>query len=989
MAYDLDASHSISRVDICPLPQTQRLVALTRQSAKSHEHKTKAQLIEELTALERDVITKDAEASTVTSADDLFRASFDSSTNLMAVTRVSDGQHYDVNRAWRHTFGYTRDEAVGKTSAELDVWHIPEERDAIIAALREYGVVRNFRATMKAKNGALHECLVTMSPLSAGDEEYLLFSAYDATDLKNLQEELRQSERRYKIANKQAKIAFWRWSFGEKILTDWSDEYSQVNAYGTSIPTSYDDMLARVHPEDRDAVLQAYQKADNVPSGYDIEYRIIDPAGIVLWLREYAEVEYDSAGTAVAHIGFNQDITLIKNAQETLRRSHDDLEGRVEERTQELQAEINERHQVTERLRERDGQYAHAERIAHTHNWTSDAALEEWISCSKNTEHVLRIPAEELIGPHAQFFSYIHHDDRAYVESTYEDVAQNPRPYEIEYRFCPPDDEIIRIRDTGEPVYDETGKLVSFRGTTQDITERHERNEELRRQGIMAQQAGKIIGLGHWIWDEVEDRCIYCSEEAPGMYGVSMEEFMGMGAQTFDQLGQVFGEDREHVLRAYKQYLSDGKDYTVEYRINPPGGTIRWIHEVGTTYEQKNGQILSTLGTMLDITERKLAQQALEESESRNRAIVETAADGIITINEKCIIKTYNKAAERTFGYRQDEVVGQNVRMLMPEPYAAQHDDYINNYLRTGTAKIINIGREVEGLRKDGRTFPMLLAVSEIKVAEEIIFTGIIRDISDFKAVEQSAITAKEDAERANAAKTDFLAHMSHELRTPLNAIIGFSQTISHEVFGAIGHPKYADYVGDILNSGRLLLHIVNDILDITKTETGEMELFESIFSPASAIEECIAITREWPNDGEAARIEFHNGTPTLDLLADERIFKQIVLNLLSNALKFSPDGGVVTLSTMQESEGGLTLRLADTGCGIGEDDLAIVLEPFGQSRSGSDTTHKGTGLGLSLSKILTELHGATLGIESKINEGTTVTLRFPALRSRPNSIST
>ncbi len=788
------------------------------------------------------------------SASDLFRASFDSSTNLMAVTRVSDGRLYDVNRAWQETLGYTREEVLGKTAIELGIWHAPEERAAMIDTLKKDGVARNFRVTLQTKGGELLECLMTMNMLDSSNQEYLLFSAYDVSTLKSLQKELRQS--------------------------------------------------------------------------------------------------------------------------------HDELEQRIEERTRELSTEIEEREKITSHLRERDAQYAHAERIARTHNWITDAEFDEWIACSKNTEHVLKTPINQLLSPNSKFLSYIHQDDISRVRETFADVRRNPHPYAIEYRFCPPGGELLYLRDGGEPVYDDAGTLVSFRGTTQDITELRKQEEELHRQGVMSQQAAKIAGLGHWVWDEIEDRCIYCTEEVPGLYGVTMEEFMGLGTRTFDELERIHPDDRIQVMDTFERCVANGDDYQQEYRLLHPDGTIRWIQDTGMIYERENGRVKSTLGTIRDITRRKIAQQALEESELRNRAIVETAADGIITIDENCIIGTFNQAAERIFGFRQCEVIGKNVEFLMPEPYASLHDGYVSAYLRTGIAKVINIGREVEGLRKDGSTFPMLLAVSDVQTTGKRIFTGIVRDISDFKEVEQRALIAKEEAERANEAKTDFLAHMSHEFRTPLNAIIGFSQTMSNEIFGSLGHPKYVDYIDGIQSSGHLLLDIVNDILDISKVEAGEMKLSETVFSPSQVIQECITAMNGPSTNDARSHMEFSDGTSTLRLLADGRLFKQILLNLLSNAVKFTPADGMIKLVSEQDDDGGLIVRIIDTGCGIHEEDLALIMEPFGQARSGAHTAHKGTGLGLSLSKILTELHDATLSMESEVDKGTTVILRFPAHRS-------
>lgn len=922
-----------------------------------------------------------ADHGVMLSPDELFRASFNASTNLMAVTCVSDGRHYDVNPAWQQAFGYTRDEAIGKTSLELGIWHIPDQRQIILDTLKRDGIVRNFQATMRAKDGALHECLVTMVPLKASDEEYLLFSAYDVSTLKTLQDGARQAEHRHQIANRQAKIAFWRWSLTESRMTDWSEVHSLFNPGRGSAPATFDDMLAYLHPDDRERVLQTYLEANTHITGYDIEFRVVDSTGETRWLRGYAEVEYDENGVAVAQTGFDQDITEIKQAQEALLHSHDDLEKLVKGRTRELNDEIKHRREVTRLLRDSEARYAQAERIAHIHHWTADAAMAEWISCSSNTEHVLKIPVEQLIGPYSKFFSYLHAEDRKRVADVYANAVENACSYDVEYRLCPPGHEMLYMRDSGEPVFDEDGTLIQFRGTAQDITDRVTRDEELRRNAIMVQQAEKLAGLGHWLWDEIEDRCISCSDQIPAMYGLTMERYLGSTTLTGAKMECIHPDDYDRTYKTYEDSIAKGENYEVEFRVIHSNGSVHWLRETSAIYETLNGRVLSTIGTILDITRDKLAQQALEESESRNRSIVETAADAIITIDEHGIIETFNRAAERIFGFQRSDVIGENVEYLMPEPYASNHDQYLENYLKTGSAKIIGIGREVEGLRADGTTFPMLLAVSEIKTEGKRIFTGIIRDISDYKDAETRAVAAKEEAERANAAKSEFLAHMSHEFRTPLNAIIGFSETMSEQVFGNLGHPKYAEYVGDIMRSGQLLLHIVNEILDISKVEAGQMTLYEDRFLPADVIQECIATIRGFSSEVRDKAIDLNDGASSFTLLADAGIFKQIMLNLLSNAVKFTPADGRITVITTKGDEGDLIVQVRDTGCGIAKEDLVVVLEPFGQARTGSQTTHKGTGLGLSLSKILTELHGGTLTIESELDKGTSVTLRFPKER--------
>ncbi|MCH8197174.1 MAG: PAS-domain containing protein [Proteobacteria bacterium] len=241
---------------------------------------------------------------------------------------------------------------------------------------------------------------------------------------------------------------------------------------------------------------------------------------------------------------------------------------------------------------------------------------------------------------------------------------------------------------------------------------------------------------------------------------------------------------------------------------------------------------------------------------------------------------------------------------------------------------------------------------------------------------------ARDQAEGANRAKSDFLALMSHELRTPLNAIIGFSEIIKSEMMGPIGNPKYGEYASDVFDSGQHLLGLINDILDLSKIEAGKMEFDEDDVDVAEVIGSCLRLVTERAAKGGVKLItEVPDDLPAL-LRIDARKLKQILLNLLSNAVKFTPAGGSVTIRSWFRPDSGFVLQVADTGVGIALEDIPKALTPFGQVDSRLDRKYEGTGLGLPLTKSLIEKHGGSFDLQSEVGVGTTVTVRFPKERA-------
>ncbi len=375
-----------------------------------------------------------------------------------------------------------------------------------------------------------------------------------------------------------------------------------------------------------------------------------------------------------------------------------------------------------------------------------------------------------------------------------------------------------------------------------------------------------------------------------------------------------------------------------------------------------------------DDRERGTLRQEVEDL----KVVIDTAADGLVLLDTAGNIRSMNGSAHKLFAIAEGDSAGRPFITLFAHNSQKETNDYLEN-LRQGEAQsALDEGREVIGRVAEGGFVPLLLHFGQLP--GERGWYAVVRDISHRKRVEEELTNARREAEAASLQKSQFLANISHELRTPLNAIIGFADVMATECFGPIGNERYLEYLDDIKRSGHHVLDLVNDLLDITKIEAGKLDLAFEAVSLNEVISDVVALMQPQANrEHVIVRSNLPSSVPPV--VADNRSIRQIAMNLVSNAIRFTPAGGQIIVSTSYSPGGDVALRFRDSGIGMSEREIEIAMMPFRQVNPGARRRGEGTGLGLPLTKALVEANRAAFAISSTPGEGTLVEILFPPQR--------
>jgi PAS domain S-box-containing protein len=532
------------------------------------------------------------------------------------------------------------------------------------------------------------------------------------------------------------------------------------------------------------------------------------------------------------------------------------------------------------------------------------------------------------------------------------------------------------IEDSAAPILTDAGEGFGAVLVFRDITEKKLADAETKRQKELLQL---ILG-------SIADGVVVADSNGKFLlFNAAAEQVLGMGAterapdQWSDQYGVFLPDtmtqypaDKLPLVRAMRGEIVD----TVELFIrNPQVPEGRLLSINGRPLKRADGALQGGVVVFHDMTERKKVEKALRQSEERFRLLVSEVTDyAILMLDPEGLIASWNTGAERIKGYRSEEIIGQHFSRFYPTEDVERGKPAHELKVASERGRFEDEGWRV---RKDGSRFWANVVITALRDGTGRLrgFAKVTRDITEHKRTQEIIMQAKEEAERGSKFKDQFLSTMSHELRTPLNAVLGFSDLLADERYGPL-NDRQQRYVAHIHTGGKHLLKLISDILDLSKIEAGRMELTREDVTVASAFGEVISAL--YPLAEKKSQALLQQVDPNLHVHADAMRFKQVLMNLVGNAIKFTPESGRIELAARQVDDQ-VRVEVCDNGPGIPPDQQQRIFEAFVRLTQ-TGTATEGTGLGLAITSRLVELHGSKLGIESRPGEGTCFYFSLPLI---------
>ena len=650
-----------------------------------------------------------------------------------------------------------------------------------------------------------------------------------------------------------------------------------------------------------------------------------------------------------------------KNVNESLNRLNQELEMRVQQRTQELQ-------EREEQLRDF---FDNATDLIQS--VTSEGRILFANRAWKETLGYSEVELENL-----SIFQIIHPEDLNHCQSAMQNLFAGEQCVSIETRFITKDSRAILVEGNVNCQLKD-GVPIATRGIFRDVTERKQAQKALEESQRLLQTVLDAFPLAVF-WKDRQSVLLGCNQLFAQTTGVAAP-LEAIGKTDFD-----FSSTEEEALKYIKDdraVMESGiSQIGIQETITLPNGQLNWIETNKIPLRDKLGEIVGVVGTFQDITDRKLAEESLAESEAFNRQLVEEFPIGLASCRMDGQLVFVNAAFAKISGRTVEETLQLKPEEITPTKYAEQEAEQLRLLEENGRYGPY----EKEYIHKDGYLVPVLLSGLIILQNGELLIWSSVQDISDRKQAEAQLQLANEELMRATRLKDEFLANMSHELRTPLNSILGMTEILQEQIFG-IMNDRQLKSLQTIEHSSTHLLSLINDILDVAKIESGQVILDLSSTRIESLCKASLSFIKQ---QALTKRIQLTLRVPKNlpEILLDERRIRQVLINLLNNAVKFTLEGGTITLEVSQvklnedttnpATPNYLKIAVIDTGIGISAENIQKLFQPFIQIDSALNRQYTGTGLGLALVKRIVELHGGSIELTSELGVGSRFAINLP-----------
>jgi PAS domain S-box-containing protein len=755
--------------------------------------------------------------------------------------------------------------------------------------------------------------------------------------LKLTEQRLRASVALLEHTSRIAGIGGWQFDLDTSHIT-WSAHMNRLHDTSLDYAPTLEERMEFYVPQSQADMRRALAEAKNGGGGWDLELSLTTATGRLIWVRSVCTVE-SIDGRPVRLVGTMQDITSRKETEKSLTHERDLMASLLETLPDRIY------------FKGSDGRFLRVNRgMARFHGLNNVA------------EFIGKSEAEFLPEAHALRTAAI---ERGIMES-------GEAVLELEEQTLWPDRPATWSLSTKMPLYDADDRIIGTFGISRDITKRKETEAQLQRTSARFAIAVESAGIGVWEFDAVNN-LLHWDEWMYRIYGLPCTQALYEPYATW--ANALHPEDREGCEQAIMQALRGETEFNTEFRIVRPDGEIRYIQAASRTLAAADGSAALMTGVNIDVTERRRAERALHDASSMMRTVLDSAVEtSIIATDANLVIKVFNEGAGHLLGYAGEEVIDRVTLTYMLNPLEldarsaelAAAGGSVDSAAALVDPATLGQARDWSFMRKDGAHVTGSMVVSAMRgfTGELLGYVAVARDVTQQKQYEASLREATVKAENANRAKSQFLANMSHEIRTPMNAVIGLSYLLAQTRLEA----PQQEFLAKIETSSKALLAVINDVLDLTKIEAGELIVECVSFNPESLLRTITDIVvLEAQVKGIGFEIDIGADLP-LALQGDATRLSQILTNLLSNAVKFT-ERGKVTLSVrrLKDTAAGATLCFAvrDTGIGIAPDAQAHLFAPFAQADASITRRYGGTGLGLSIVKSLAGLLGGDVTLKS------------------------